>query len=169
MAVTNLTRNLRDGELVIKDGTSGTPKSLTVLLDEGDLRWVVRSQTIEVKDRGSIAAGHTRKGSDESVALSFTAKWTQLLGKSANGADPLQLYEMLMFVSGAGIASTSGAGEQDTLTFQFTVVDPAGVASERITFSRVYRESLTMSEGDDANLISFTGRSFATAPVVARL
>lgn len=169
MAVTNLTRNLRDGELVIKDGTSGTPKSLTVLLDEGDLRWVVRSQTIEVKDRGSIAAGHTRKGNDESVSLSFSAKWTQLLGRSANGADPLQLYEMLMFVSGAGIASTSAAGEQDTLTFQFTVVDPAGVASERITFAKVYRESLTMSEGDDANLIAFSGRSFATAPVVGRV
>ena len=169
MAVTNLTRNLRDGELVIKDGTSGTPKSLTVLLDEGDLRWVVRSQTIEVKDRGSIAAGHTRKGNDESVSLSFSAKWAQLLGKSANGADPLQLYEMLMFVSGAGIASTSAAGEQDTLTFQFTVVDPAGVASERITFAKVYRETLTMSEGDDANLIAFTGRSFATAPVVSRV
>jgi len=169
MAVSNVTRNLRDGELIIKDGTSGTPKSLTVILDEGDLRWVVRSQTIEVKDRGSIAAGHTRRGNEESVSLSFTAKWTQLLGKSANGADPLQLYEMLMFVSGAGIASTSGAGEQDTLTFQFTVIDPAGAASERITFSKVYRESLTMSEGDDANLIAFTGRSFATAPVVARV
>ena len=169
MAVSNVTRNLRDGELVIKDGTAGTPQSLTVLLDEGDLRWVVRSNTIEVKDRGSIAAGHTRKGNEESVSLSFTAKWAQLLGKSANGADPLQLYEMLMFVSGANIASTSGAGEQETLTFEFTVLDPAGAASEKITFSKVYRESLTMSEGDDANLIAFTGRSFAIAPVVERV
>ena len=76
MPVSNIVRNLRDGELVIKDGTPGTPQSLTVLLDEGDLRWTVRSQTIEVKDRGSIAAGHTRQGDDESVALSFTAKWT---------------------------------------------------------------------------------------------
>lgn len=169
MAVSNVTRNLRDGELVIKDGTSGTPKSLTVLLDEGDLRWVVRSRTIEVKDRGSIAGGHTRKGDDESVSLSFTAKWTQLLGKSANSADPLQLYEMLMFVSGAGVVSTSGAGQQDTLTFEFTVVDPAGAANEKITFSKVYRESLTMSEAEDSNLIAFTGRSFATRPVVARV
>lgn len=169
MAVSNLTRNLRDGELVIKDGTSGTPKSLTVLLDEGDLRWVVRARTIEVKDRGSIAAGHTRKGDEESVSLSFTAKWTQLLGKAANAADPLQLYEMLMFASGAGIVSTSAAGEQDTLTFEFTVVDPAGTASERIRFTKVYRESLTMTEGDEANLIAFSGRSFAAAPVVSRV
>lgn len=169
MAVTNLTRNLRDGELKIKDGTSGTPQTLTVLLDEGDLRWTVRLRTLEVKDRGSIAAGHTRKGDEESVSLTFTAKWTQLLGKSAVGADPLQLYEMLMFASGANVVSTSPAGEQDTLTLEFTVVDPAGVASERITFNKVYRESLTMSEGDESNLIAFTGRAFVTKPVVARV
>lgn len=169
MAVSNLTRNLRDGELTIKDGTSGTPQSLTVLLDEGDLRWMVRARTIEVKDRGSIAAGHTRKGDEESVSLSFTAKWTQLIGKSASGADPLQLYEMLMFASGANVVSTSQAGEQDTLTLQFTVVDPAGAASERITFAKVYRESLTMSEGDEANLIAFTGRAFVSRPVVTRV
>jgi hypothetical protein len=169
MAVSNIARNLRDGELVIKDGTGGTPKSITVLLDEGDLTWTVRQRTIEVKDRGSIAAGHTRKGDEESVSLAFTARWTQLLGKAANPADPLQLYEMLMFASGAGIVSTSQAGEQDTLTFEFTVVDPAGAASERIRFSKVYRESLSMSEGDEANLISFTGRAFQTRPVVERV
>jgi hypothetical protein len=76
---------------------------------------------------------------------------------------------MLMFASGANVVSTSPAGEQDTLTLEFTVTDPAGVASERITFHRVYRESLTMSEGDDTNLIAFTGRAFITKPVVARV
>lgn len=168
MSVTNITRNLRDGELVIKDG-SDPVKSLTVLLDAGDLSWTQRQRTIEVKDRGSIAAGHTRKGDDESVALSFTAKWTQLIGKAASSGDPLQLYETLMFASGSGVASTSEDGEQDTLTFVFTIVDPAGVAGEKVTFSKVYRESLTMSEGDDSNLISFTGRAFQTAPSVARV
>jgi hypothetical protein len=37
MAVSNLVRNLRDAELVLKDGTSPTPLQLTVVLDEGDL------------------------------------------------------------------------------------------------------------------------------------
>ncbi|REJ71579.1 MAG: hypothetical protein DWQ34_06090 [Planctomycetota bacterium] len=169
MAVSNLTRNLRDGELRIKDGTSGTPQSLTVLLDEGDLRWAVRSNTIEVKDRGSITDGHTRKGDEEPVSLSFTVKWTQLIGKAGNPADPLQLYEMLMFTSGADVVSTSPDGEQETLTMEFTVVDPAGVAGEKITFSKVYRESLTMTEGDDANLIAFSGRAFETEPLVERV
>jgi len=166
MAVSNITRNLRDGELVIKDGGSA---QLAVLLDQGDLTWTQRQQTIEVKDRGSIATGHLRKGDEESTTISFSAKWTQLIGKTASSSDPLQLYELLMFQSGSGVTSTSPTGEQETLTFEFTVIDPAGVASEKITFSKVYRETLTMSEGNDANLIAFTGRAFQTSPTIQRL
>jgi hypothetical protein len=169
MAVSNIVRNLRDGELVIKDGTTPTPLSLTLLLDEGDLNWSQRTNTIEVKDRGSIVDGHTRPGDEESVSLSFTTKWTQLIGKAANPADALQLYEMLMFASGTDVVSTSGAGQQDTLRLEFTVTDPTGQASEKISFDKVYRESLTMSEGDDFNVISFRGRDFETAPTIDRV
>lgn len=168
MAVSTLTRNLRDGELVLKDGSSPR-KSLTVLLDEGDLTWTERQRTLEIKDRGSLADGHTRKGDEESVALSFTAKWTQLLGKSLDDADPLQLYEFLTFASGAGVVSTSEDGEQDTLRLEFTILDPAGVASEKVVFDKVYRESLTLREGDDYNTIAFSGRDFETRPVVSRV
>ena len=126
-------------------------------------------KTIEVKDRGSIAAGHTRPGEDESVALSFSAKWTQLISRSHSASDPLALYETLMFEPGTGLQSTSQPGEQSTLTLEFTVTDPAGQASEKIVFSKVYRESLTMSEGEKSNLIAFTGRSFSTAPAVTRI
>jgi len=168
MSVSNITRNLRDGELVIQDGST-TPLSLTVLLDEGDLTWTENQNTIEIKDRGSIADGHTRPGEEESIAVSFTAKWTQLLGTSINSTDPLQLYEMLTFADASNVKSTSSAGEQRTLTFVFTVLDPAGVATEKIVFEKVYRESLTMSEGDDSNLIAFTGRAFQTQPSVSRI
>lgn len=163
-----VTRNLRDGELVIKDGST-PPQSLTVLLDEGDLSWIHKLHTIEVKDRGSIGTGHTRPGDEEAVALSFSAKWTQLIGKSHNTADPLTLYEALMFQAGTSLQSTSHQGEQNTLTLEFTVSDPAGVANEKIVFNKVYRESLTMSEGDKTNLIAFSGRSFSTGPTVTRV
>ncbi|MCC7423491.1 MAG: hypothetical protein IT428_24715 [Planctomycetaceae bacterium] len=168
MPISTLTRNLRDGELVLKDG-SDPVQSLTVLLDEGDLSWTQRQRTIEIKDRGSIAAGHTRKGDEESIPISFTAKWTQLVGKSHDDADPLQLYEFLTFASGSDVTSTSSDGEQDTLTLEFTVTDPAGVASERIVFAKVYRESLSMSEGRDYNTLSFAGRAFQTSPAITRL
>lgn len=167
MAVSNITRNLRDGELVIKD--NGQAGALTVLLDEGDLTWTQRQNTIEVKDRGSIANGHTRRGDEESLSISFTAKWTQLLGKSVDAIDPLQLYEVLTFHPNAGLGSTSSEGEQKTLTFEFTILDPSGLASEKIVFEKVYRESLTMSEGDENNLIAFSGRAFQTNPTVLRI
>jgi hypothetical protein len=169
MAVTNLTRNLRDGELVIKDGTTPTPQSLTLILDQGDLSWTETTRTIEVRDRGSISGGHTRPGDDESVQLSFTARWTQLIGKFASSGDPLQLYEFLNFLAGLNVVSTSAAGEQQTLAFEFSVVDPAGVAGEKITFAKVYKESLAMSEGDDANTITFNGRDFEVRPTISRV
>ncbi|WP_459555397.1 hypothetical protein [Lacunimicrobium album] len=169
MAVTNLVRNLRDAEMVLKDGTTPTALSLVVLLDEGDLSWTERVNTVEVKDRGSIAAGHLRRGDDESVAISFTAKWTQLIGKSASSGDPLQLYEFLTFASGTNLVSTSSAGQPETFRLEFTVTDPAGVASEKIVFGKVYRETLRMSEGDEYNVISFTGRDFEVKPVVSRV
>ena len=168
MPVSQITRNLRDGELVIKDGST-PPQTLTVVLDKGDLSWSQRQRTVEILDRGSIAAGHTRKGDEQSLHLSFSAKWTQLIGKSALATDPLQLYETLMFLSGSGVKSTSRTGEQDTLQFEFTVHDPAGVSSEKIIFHKVYRVALTMSEADDANHIAFTGCSFETAPTVQRI
>ncbi len=169
MAVTNLVRNLRDAELVLHDGTQPTSQSLTVVLDEGDLTWTERVNTIEIKDRGRIAGGHLRKGDEASVSLSFSAKWTQLIGKGADGADPLQLYEFLTLASGTGVASTSADGEQETLTLEFRVIDPAGVASEKVVFEKVYRETLSLSEGDEFNVISFTGKAFVVAPVVSRV
>lgn len=169
MAVSNLVRNLRDAELVLIDGTTPTPSSLTVILDEGDLSWTESVNTIEVKDRGSIAAGHLRPGDDESVSLSFSAKWTQLFGKSVDSGDPLQLYEFLTHSSAANVVSTSSEGEQQTLTFEFTVIDPAGVAGEKITFPKVYRENLTLSESEDYNLITYSGKAFASAPTITRV
>ena len=157
-----LTRNLRDGELTLVDGEGET---LVVLLDDGDLSWTETVNTVEVLDRGSIAAGHLRRGDDVPVELSFTAKWTQLLKDAAEPADPLGLYQ---FLTHDGSASTSAPGEQQTLSLQFRVVDPAGGDAETITFEKVYRQTLTMSEGDDANRIAFAGRSFAVRPTVTR-
>ncbi|MEM7810392.1 MAG: hypothetical protein AAF532_02800 [Planctomycetota bacterium] len=92
-----------------------------------------------------------------------------MIGKAADPADPLQLYEFLMFDGAAGVVSTSSAGEQQTLRMEFRVTDPGGVASESIVFAKVYREQLTLAESDEANTISFTGRDFEVAPAVSRI
>lgn len=169
MAVSNIARSLRDGQLVITDGTTPTPQSLALLIDEGNLSWTIRARTVEIIDRGSLAAGQTRPGAQQPVALSFSARWTQLLGKSADASDPLQLYEMLIFASGTNLVSTSPAGQQQTLRFEFTLTDPLGTASEKITFARVYHETLKLSEGERYNRIEFSGRSFEPRPLIERV
>ena len=78
----SITRNLRDAELVIKDG-AGSPASLTVILDEGDLSWTETDDTKQIKDRGVLH--HTRPGDQMACELSFTAKWTQLINDSESG------------------------------------------------------------------------------------
>lgn len=168
MAVSNVVRNLRDGELRISDGATPA-NALTVILDEGNLSWTQRSQTIEIKDRGSIADGHLRRGDQQSTTISFSAKWTQLVGRSANSADPLQLHEVLTFAAGTNLKSTSRPGEENTLQFEFVVTDPAGIASERIVFAKVYRDTLTLREAPDANLIVFSGKDFSPTPQVHRI
>ena len=74
-----------------------------------------------------------------------------------------------MLTSGASVVSTSSSGEQETLQFEFTLTDPAGAASEKVKFSKVYRETLRLSEGDTFNRIQFAGRSFEAQPTIARV
>lgn len=169
MTLTQITRTLRQGTLIIQDGSSPDPLRLTVRFDRGDLSWTERTRTIVVRDRGSIERGHVRRGDDEPVALSFTAYWTQLIGRSHDVADALQLYELLNFLSGTDAVSTSSPGEQETLQFEFTVSDPAGEASELIVFSKVYKESLVLRESAEGNEIVFHGFDFEVRPSVYRV
>ncbi len=168
MTITNIIRNLRQGTLVIQDGSTPEPQRLTIRFDRGDLSWTERTNTIVVKDRGSLAQGHIRPSNEEPVELTFTAYWTQLLGQSIDDVDPLQLYEFLNFLSGADVVSTSPAGEQETLQFEFTVADPAGEASETIVFAKVYKDTLTLRESPEFNEIAFKGFDFEPKPTVLR-
>jgi hypothetical protein len=165
--MTTLTRNMRDGEMTLKDG-SGTPKTLVLILDEGDLSWEQPNNTIEVKDRGSISDGHTRPGDEESGSLSYSVKMRELLGKSLSAGESYAFYE---FINNQGdiLTSTSQTGEQFTLIHEFKVTDPKGTKTEKITFGKVYSEGNTISEGNDYNTISFRGRNFEPAPTIARV
>lgn len=167
MAYSNLTRNLRDGQIVIKDGTA-TPISTTLLLDTGDLSWTEKKNTIEVKDRGVLS--HTRPGDQETVDISFSVKWTHLIQGSVTFSDGHMLYELFNELDSLYV-STSGDGEQYTLKIEFTVAAPAGVAStgEKIVFAKVYQESLQCGEGTDFNKIDFKGKDFETRPTISRV
>ena len=166
MARDALTRNLRDGQLVISDGT-GTPETLTLTLDEGNLRWSVTREKIEIKDRGTL--DHRRPGDQMSCECSFDAKWVQLIGGSVSGSNTNELYE-LMLNTGDTYTSVADAGEAYAVELEFTVTAPGGVSgnSETITFAEFAPDSVECSEGNEYNLISVRGTDFETEPTIAR-
>lgn len=169
MAVENLTRNMRNGELVVSDGNPGTATSVTLVLDEGDLQWTENVETIEVKDRGVLH--HTRPGDEMSCDLSYSVKWVQLIADTVTGSsDPAQYYELISNRNSA-YYTTDQCGSQFTTKHVFTVASPCGTAGvgERITFAKVYSTSRQLQEGNDWNKISFTGKNFETKPAIARV
>ena len=168
MGVTNLVRNLRDGQLVISDGT-GTPLTLTLALDNGDLSWSSPESDVQIKDRGNL--DHVRDGDQEAIELSFSSMWTNLVNASEAGASAGSanvLYEMIEN-EGSTYTSVAQAGEKYQLKYAFTVTDPAaGANTELIEFNSVYKQNLECSEGDDANTLSFSGISYETAPTITQ-
>jgi len=153
-----VTKNLRDGELVVKDG-AGTPASITLALDEGDLRITEYEDTIKVLDRGTLS--HERMGDERPVEFSFTAKYVELM-KQTGASDPT-LYEALRKIGGAsGWTSTqTDGGDVYTVTMVFTITSPTGgEENETITLSLAHAEQIEFSEGDEYNTVSVTGTAF---------
>jgi len=161
-------RNLRDGQLVISDG-QGTPVSLTLILDTGDLSWTETENEVLVLDRGSINANaHVRDGDDVPCELSFSAAWLDLIDNTASAGGAVQLYEFINNV-GSNYTTVGTTGEKFQLKYVFTVTGPSGHQNETITFAKVWKRSFEMSEGDDpGNTISFTGASLETRPTIAK-
>lgn len=160
-------RNLRDGQIVIKDADSPV-NSLTVVLDEGNLKWTEKNNVITHRDRGTLHSH--RSGDDEPVELTFSAKWTQLIGFTVTSTNGIELYEMINNLQG-DFVSVAGCGENFALTYEFTVSSPCGTATagEKITFAEVIKQTLTCSEGNEMNTIEFSGIDFETKPVIARV
>lgn len=158
-------KNLRDGQLVIKDG-SGTPKTLTVLFMRGDLRWTVANDNKIVYNRGSIH--HARNGNDVPCKLSFSAGWVQLIGKSVSAGEANQLYEMVLNRSST-YTTTGTTCEPFQLTYEFTVTDSCDSKNEKIAFANVMTDSVECAEGEEENTISFSGTSLTTKPTISRV
>lgn len=152
-------RNLRDGTLVIKDGAA-TPASITVTLEEGNLRWTERSPAHIIKDRGVL--DHARKAPDEPVDWEFTLMF-QSLSKHATTTE----YDALTKTGGAA-AWTSDEPTSDVyaVTLEFTIADPAS-GSEVITFARAIPEEISFEEGDEFDRLTARGRAVITRPSVA--
>jgi len=130
----------RDGVLVIKDNT-GTPKTLTIAYDGGDLQVSNLNQghkTRQVfKSRGATYS--VRDVEAQEIGIQFTADAVSFLGDGSTAT----LYEALMKLGAWSTAVStlpSPAGDTYCLTLQFTVerTNFGGSADNVETFKYVY-------------------------------
>ena|SRR3990167_9232364 len=166
MALDPIVRNLRDGQLVVNDAAS---HSVTLTLDMGDLEWTEPEETVQVMDRGVLA--QARPGDEKPCDLTYSTQWVHLIGDSVTSSgDAVQFYELIN-ERASDYVGYGQAGEKYMLRHTFTVTAPGAAAneSEKILFAKVFKTSLKMGEGDNANRISFSGIDFETRPVVSRV
>lgn len=157
-----VTRNLRDGQLIIADdgGTAGMDK-VTVDLEEGDLSYTERKPVTIVTDRGVL--DHARLAPEEPVELSFTMKF-----QSFSVHDTITPYDALTQTGGA---SAWGSDEPNSdvyaVILEFTIDDPANGTDEVLTFARFCPEEIVFTEGEEYNTLRCSGRAVITAPALS--
>jgi len=146
-------RKLKDGTIKIADASgTGGGNVITVDLEDGGLSWNEKTPINIIKDRGVL--DHARLADEEPVDISLSMKFQSLSSHAA-----ITPYDA---VTQAGGASAWVSDEPDSdvyaVILELTIADPAGGASEVITFARVCIESIDTAEGDEYNTLSISGR-----------
>ncbi len=157
--MTLATRNLRDAVLTIKDGT-GSPNTLVVTPDNGDVAFTVHSPTVTILNRGVL---HSRRsGNDQEVDLSFSFMFSQW--ENATGASGVSVPDALLKRGGAASwVTTDDTCNVYAVNLTFVLVDPCDTSKhETLTFSKFHAETLSFSEGNEASKISVSGKCFIT-------
>ena len=148
-------RSLKDGTIVLRvdDNGAGSEGTVTVDLEEGDLQYTERRPSNILSDRGVL--DHARKGSDAETELSFSMMFQSL----GTHADPTP-YQVMRHL-GTAAAWESQEPDSDTwaIDLQFTITDPAGGASEVLSFDRFEPEEFTLTEGDPFDTLAVSGRA----------
>jgi hypothetical protein len=158
------TRNLRHGTLILRDGTSITPNTLTIPIAEGDLDFTITKNILRVMNRGKI--DHKRDGDEVEMDIKFSFKfeqWSYAAGAST-GVSPA---DVLLRAGGAAAwVSTGVSCGPWAIDLVFQIKDPcSATAYEQLVFSGFTPESINFKEGSDSNMVSVTGKAQITAPV----
>lgn len=152
----NLTKKFQEGVLKIKDGTTPTPKEITVKLEEGDFNTtLIKPHTVH-KDRGGFH--HRRKSKvGDLPTVSFGITYSSFYASTTDVPSP---YEAL---TGKGQCATGWTSKRDgqddvyCVDLELTINDPLTSATEVLTFPSFALTEIGFQEGEEANKLSFTG------------
>ncbi len=161
MASPNITKNLRDGIITIKDG-AGSPNTLEIILDTGDLNFTVAQEHIVVLDRGKL--DHMRPGDEVAVAFTFSAKFVEWSGRTGSAGDVSVKDALKKEGNAAGWESTTDC-DVYSVDLEFKIQNPCpGNESETLVFADAVCDNVVFAEGDEFNTLSFTGKALITSP-----
>lgn len=151
------TKNLRDAELEIQSDTN-----VTVVLDEGDLRFTVHRNKINILDRGTLS--HMRKGDEQPVDVSWTCKFIDFGIQSGATSS---VYDILTQTGTASAYTGTNTDEGDVYTTDlvFTITAP-DAGTEVVTFTLFAIDTIEFAEGDEYNTLTVTGTAFITEPSI---
>jgi hypothetical protein len=148
MAISTVVKNFRDGTIVINDGTSPTPLTLTVQFETGDLSLSSANQGqyeyTKYLDRGEL--GSIRKTNRMFATGSFSCQMTDL----ADATDRLIWNAVNKDGAWASAVSTLGANA-DLYTLQIVITIEGtnfGDAADHVLTMNNCRCSIDFAEGD---------------------
>lgn len=160
--MSNAPRNMRDGIIIIRDG-SATPKTLTLSLDEGNMKFTVKKPSFTIMNRGKI---DSRKTGDESPTdVSFGVKVQQWSYEYVNSG--LSLYDALNGTGGAADAGWISADECGpfSVDIEFRMKNPCNPSQyEVLIFRKYHAESVSFSENAEANTLEVSGNALVGEP-----
>lgn len=148
-------RSLKDGtiKLRVDDNGAGSEGSVTVNLEEGDLSFTERTPVVIHRDRGVL--DHARKASAEALELAFSMMFQSF----TKHADPTPYQVLKKLGSASSWVSQESNSDAWAVDVEFTIADPAGGASEVLSFDRFVPEEVGLQEGEEFDRLTVTGRS----------
>ena len=163
-------RNLTHGQITIVDG-SGTPKTLAVPIEEGNLRFTVRRPVKVIMNRGQVDS--FAEGNEEPMSVSFNFKFEEWRGRTLTAyATVPSVPDALRKVGNASDwTSTLDCGPY-CVDVRFDLSNPCTASgidqTERLVFPDFHADEVGFEEADDANRVSVSGMSLALEPTSTR-
>jgi hypothetical protein len=165
-----ISRNLSDGQLTIKDGSTPTIE-VVVAVEEGDLNIVIHRDRKVIMNRGTL--DQVREGVDVPVDISWSMIFTEFLTSGTTTLTPYEILTQLGNAAAGGDNSTAGTRADSAeaycvdLSFLITNPDSAGT-NETILLSDFFMEEINFQEGDDYSTLSVSGRAMITEPSISQ-
>ena len=157
--------SLKKSIVTFVDGTTGTPLTLALIMDDGNLTWTEGYPREYIPNRGDIATGSVRDEDDVPMSVSFQGRFNKL--KSGSG----ELVSLREFLKKEGAASahvtTGDICEPYCVDIRVHITNDCGtVLNEIITFPQFRVEEIG---GDfQAGQLDISGRCKAVAPTSIR-